>query len=102
MDEDGRFRNWMKETGLNQQPEMLRFANKVAQLFAEDKGPGNTHSPAVMSKEQAASQYKKMYSEAFKDGAPDMTHALFNKKDPGHEALVAKATKLADMAQGGV
>jgi hypothetical protein len=101
MDEDGQFRKFMKSTGLNQQPEMLRFANKVAQLFTEDKGPGATVSTAVLSKEAAAGQYKKMYSEAMKNGTPDLNHALFNKKDPGHAALVAKASKLADLAQGG-
>ena len=95
MDEDGRFRNWMKQTGLNQQPEMLRFANKVAQLFNEDQAPGDTRLPMPMSQEQIQGQINKIYSEA----AADPKHPLMNKKDPAHNDIVKKLTGLTEKLQ---
>ena len=92
MDEDGRFRKWMKETGLNQQPEMLRFANKIAQLFNEDQAPGDTRLPMPMSQEQIQGQINKMYSDA----AKDPNHPLMNKKDPAHDDTVKKLTALTE------
>jgi len=96
MDEDGRFREWMKETGLNQQPEMLRFANKVAQLFSEDRAPGDTHSPGPMSVDKATAELRKMHSDAQKDPK----NPFYNKKDPAHADYVKKAEQLAVVAGG--
>jgi len=96
MDEDGRFRKFMKTTGLNKNPEMLRFANKVAQLFNEDRAPGDAQGPMPMSKEQAKSQLNKIFSEA----QQDPKHPLMNKKDPAHDDLVKKITKLSEQAGG--
>lgn len=97
LDEDGRFRQWMKSTGINQQPEMLRFANKVAQLFNEDSAPGDVVAGMPMSKEQASAQVNKIFSDAQKDPK----HPLMNKKDPMHDDLVKKITKLSTIAGGG-
>jgi len=96
MDEDGRFRKFMKESGLNKHPEMLRFAHKVAASFNEDRVPGDTQSPMPMNKEQAKAQLNKIFSEAQKDPK----HPLMNKKDPSHEDIVKKITKLSEAAGG--
>jgi hypothetical protein len=96
LDEDGRFRKWMKDTGLNKEPEMLRFAAKVAGSFQEDRAPGDISSPMPMSKEQATAQLNKLFSEAHKDPK----HPLMNKKDPAHADEVKKVTKLSTIAGG--
>jgi len=95
LDGDGRFRKFMKDSGLNKEPEMLRFANKIAQLFNEDKAPGDTRVPVPMNAQQAEAQIRKMHSDAQKD---PKSHPLYNKKDPAHQDAVDKLTKLATLA----
>lgn len=98
LDKDGRFRAWMKSTGLNQEPEMLRFAAKVAESFAEDR-VGSGERPSIgMSKEAAKAKLNKIFSEASKEGKK---HPLYNKKDPAHKDAVAEVTRLSDIAGGG-
>lgn len=98
LDEDGRFRKWMKDTGINQEPEMLRFAAKVAESFGEDR-VGSGESPSVgMSKEAAKAKLNKLFSEAHQKGRQ---HPMFNKKDPSHGDVVAEITKLSEIAGGG-
>ena len=98
LDEDGSFRKWMKNSGLNKEPEMLRFAAKVAASFNEDRAPGDTRTTMPVSKEQAKSQLNKIFSEAHKEGR---NHPLFNKKDPAHGDAVKKVTRLSEIAGEG-
>lgn len=97
IDEDGRFRNWMKETGLNQEPEMLRFAAKVASSFTEDK-VGSGGKPSIpMNPEIAKAKLNKIFSDAQKEGAKS---PLMNRKDPSHDDVVREVTRLSDIAGG--
>lgn len=97
-DGDGRFRKFMKETGLNKHPEMLRFANKVATQFNEDRVPSDTRTPTPQSREQAQAQLNKIYSDSAKEG---IKSTLMNRKDPAHDDLIKKVTRLSVIAGGG-
>lgn len=97
MDPDGRFRKFMKSSGLNQEPEMLRFAIKVAEMFNEDRTQGDERGAMPMTAQQAEGKYKKAMSEIMKD--PD--HPYMNKKDPMHEDWIKKMDNWAFIAAGG-
>lgn len=96
LDEDGSFRNWMKQTGLNQSPEMLKFAAKIAESFGEDRVGSGERSSMPMSKDAARAKATKMMSDAKKDP----NHPLLNKKDPAHNDAVREYTRLAELAGG--
>jgi hypothetical protein len=99
MDEDGRFMKFMKTKGLDQEPEMLRFAAKVAKMTREDKiDPKNEKSTNTLSASEAKAQLAKMFSEATKAREKGEKHPLFDKKDPQHSDLVKKVERLSEIA----
>jgi hypothetical protein len=97
LDEDGTFRKWMKSTGINAEPEMLKFAAKVVSAFTEDKFPDGSRSSMPMNKEKATQEINKIYSEALKEPGK---HPLMNKRDPAHMDWVKKVEKLSTIAGG--
>lgn len=82
-DED--IKGYLNETGLGNDPKLIKFFAKIGAQFSEDsfKGTPNT----VMSKQDAQARINQLYS--------DKQGPLLNSRDPRHKDALAEVEKLS-------
>ncbi|QYU68574.1 hypothetical protein J4558_00030 [Leptolyngbya sp. 15MV] len=85
------FRAWLNESGVGNQPEMIRFFAKLGQMTAEDSAArGRPGSALVVTPEQARAEIDRIRGEA--QGRPE--HPLLNQRHPEHAALQERLNDL--------
>jgi len=83
----------LKKTGMNNDPDMIKFIADMAKNFSEDKIAGKP-AGLTLSPEEAHSEINKIMGEAMKD----KNHPMNNKQHPEHEHFVKKWADLHEMA----
>jgi hypothetical protein len=84
-DPDGKMPAMLKELGLSNNAQLIRFLAKVGETLSEDKIAGQGGEPALTPKE-AQGELNKIYG--------DMKHPYWLKEHPGHKAAVEEVQKL--------
>ena len=82
-DED--IKSYLNETGLGNDPKLIKFFAKVGAQFSEDSFKGNT--TAAMSRQDAQARINQLYS--------DKQGPLLNSRDPRHKDALAEIEKLS-------
>jgi len=88
-----KFINKLKQTGLNNDPDMVRFIADMAKNFSEDKIAGKA-TGLTLSPEEASAEIKKIQGEAMKD----KNHPMNNKHHPEYEYFKQKWQSLHEQA----
>lgn len=86
----------LKQTGLNNDPDMVKFIADMAKNFSEDKIAGKP-AGLTLSPEEASAEIKKIQGEAMKD----KNHPMNNKRHPEYEYFKQKWENLHKMAYPG-
>jgi len=87
------FVNKLKQSGLNNDPDMIKFIADMAKNFSEDKIAGKPQG-YTLSPEEATAEISKIQGEAMKD----KNHPMNNKHHPEYEYFLKKWKSLHEMA----
>lgn len=88
LDEDGSFRKWMKDSGAENEAQLVKFAMKIADNFKEDSitdSPAGKHEVANTPRE-AESKLNKIYG--------DPKHPFHDQFHPEHKLAVEEVERL--------
>jgi len=84
----------LKASGLNNDPDMVKFIADMAQNFSEDKIAGGRGRGLTLSPEEAKAEINKIQAEAMKD----KHHPMNNKHHPEHQMFLDKWRALHEQA----
>lgn len=85
----------LKASGLNNDPDMVKFIADMAKNFSEDKITGKS-AGLTLSPDEAKAEIAKIQAEAMKD----KNHVMNNKHHPEYEYFLNKWKSLHEMAYG--
>ena len=86
----------LKQSGLNNDPDMIKFIADMAKNFSEDKITGKPMG-LTLSPDEAKAEIAKLQSDAMKD----KKHVMNNKHDPEYQLFLNKWKSLHEMAYSG-
>lgn len=87
------FINKLKASGLNNDPDMIKFISDISKNLSEDRIAGRQIG-LTLSPDEALSEISKIQSDALKDPK----HVMNNKLDPEYESFMKKWRHLHEMA----
>lgn len=89
---DDNFKTYLEETGLGNNPQLIKLMAKIGESLVEDKFRGDGDAPAALTPQFAQKEINKILG--------DPKHPYYDNRHPGHADAVTEMQRLFSMSTG--